>query len=499
MVKFELHHNPFTDKSKLYMNGKIYVASSISKFLSQPFSEWVDKIIDNLTAEANDEYSLTYVGFECYGRILRFYAEKESDCKIFSVKMPTLNNSITSRLNKLNLLCQNGLELPRSKKLFNIYSELDEDTIKSFLPKIMKLAFCRVNLQICPICEIQHKTDEQIGIIISENEPNYAEIKNIACYIQISEFNKFCGFQNGVYVERCDTEKIRSVLSDCLDINVYFPLLKNITLPESVSLNSQVYNSFTVLKETEPQIIVRISNAIEYGTSAVITYEVLPSEYKAEDVLFFSHNTAVITISDNKIYAVGTGETFIEARRNDEIIGRYPVKSYKRTRAKSIYFDVDSVVMDMSESISLTLQCDPVNADDVALAVFKAENDAISIVRKSHNTVMIKGIRPAKTSLAVKLGNLFSSVMILVYPKLQYFDIELSKTTFTIGELSKISINATPFGALIGELHTEVSPTCIARYDRGVNALLGKTQGVGKLSVTDIRSGYKAYASFTVI
>jgi len=118
MRDVRLEHNPFTEICNVYLNGVKYDTSSISAYLCRPFAEWGHKIIAGISDEVNgDDYSFTYVGLESFGRLLKYYAHRDPCCTGgVSIVKPTLGDSIKSRLGKLNLLCQNGLELPRVTK-----------------------------------------------------------------------------------------------------------------------------------------------------------------------------------------------------------------------------------------------------------------------------------------------------------------------------------------------------------------------------------------------
>jgi hypothetical protein len=502
----ELRHNPFTNDSQAFFGGRLYQASAVSKYLNSPFAAWADKIMKGFSEEASgDDYTLTYVGFAPYARILRHFADKESLCADFQTKPPILGESVKSRLNKLSLLAQSGLSLKRTVLDLVIYSDIESALIQEVAAKLPKYSFCKINVAARAMKLIDSNNDQSQTpcMVVSKDapQPGKAKRQKETYWFQIGNENEFCGVNHHCFWEKTDTDAFRKLFESYLEIGVLAPLLGEVLKTINVSKDAAAYNTLATLGRIEPIILVDIPASLEYGSAAKIRTSVLPSGGKAEDVVFRSFNQAIVRVCGDSIEAVGTGETMIEAMHGQQLVGQFPIRTFRRVRARSVSLNPDNLVVAVGERARIQIAYEPKNSDNIGLAELNVSDPrVISISRDSNvDEFSVIALKEGVSSVVLRLGGIECGCVAKVSAKLERLELALSKKQFGTGEISRLTVRRVPANALVGEYKIEIVPNGIARYDVGVGALIGMRQGTGQVIVTDGRTRITQTIEFRIV
>ena len=498
MREVKLIHNPFTEKSAVYFDGNKYGTSTISAYLNAPFIEWVDKIIEAISTETNDDYNLTFVGFQIYGQILKHFALKDSFCQKFSIVIPGLAESVRSRLGKLNQMCLSGFEIPRTSTKVTIPTNFSKEEIEKILPKLMKLAFCKMNFEILDLSAITQLNDNTPLFIISDRTPNVLPKQAKCFYFQIAGDDGFCGIDNGIVWYKCTEKTLAETFSGCIEMAVMTPLLHRIVENKKVDKYNPTLQSFYMLDKVQPEYLIKIPSTIELGQREKIAYDVLPKgcDFPAIEHTVLDRN--IIQVLGNLIETVGTGDTFIDTQINGETVSHTKLKVYRRNRAKKIDFPFENLNLVVGEEISIKISYTPDNADNISLIKFGVIGSNISIKRQDERTIIIKALSDGESKITAELDGLKSRLLISVLPKLVALKIESTKKSVVVGDIIKLHLQPEPCNALVGDLKYAITPNNIARYDTTINAIVGQQRGNGVLSVVDIRNNVKSNFDFTV-
>jgi copper chaperone CopZ len=499
MVLIRFHHNPFIDKSLVYFDDTLYEASSISKYLNRPFCEWVDKIIELFSFEANDDYSLKYIGFECYGRILKYYADKDSNCKIFQIETPLISDGVIPRLNKLSLLCQNGLEISRISEQVVIFTDGDLDTVEKALPKTLRLSFYKMNLIVRQLRDITEHDISKPCFVVSANDPNYRQYSSLTYYFQLGDgIVGFEGMKNNVYLERCSLTALSKIINTYLEMSIYSAVIKQVCKTVVIETNNPTFRSFIILNRTEPYYLINIPASLELGERTRINCEIIPEWCKSVSIDYRSFDSRVVEVRGSCLEAMGTGETTINITSEGKSLGNYPVRVYRRIRATDICFSQPIAKMAVGEKLRLEIEYEPHNADNIPLIDFNVFGNNVMLERELENVICVTAESCGASKIIAQLENLDTVISIHVFPKLEHIDVQLDKTAFKIGDIAKAKLSATPIDALVGDFNYTVTPSSVARFDRGVGALVGTNRGKGLLTVTEKRTNTTATVSFIV-
>lgn len=499
MREVRLIHNPFTEQCSVYFDEKKYGTSTISAYLKEPFWGWADKIIEAISDECNDDYNLTYVGQEFYGRILKHFVLTSSLCQRISIVNPSISDSVKSRLGKLNQICLNGFEIPRLSKQITIYSDLPVDKVQAMLPKPSRLMFCKTSFDINGLDSLPQSHGTESCFIVSEKPP-CNHLKPIKCfYFQMTHENKFCGIVDNVFWEKCEMDALGKRLSEYIEAAIMTPLLHNIVQEKNADKYNPLLQSFYMLDKTEPEYLIKIPAAIEFGKREQIQCEVLPNGASIPCIKHSVLDNTIFRISDNYIEAIGTGDTFIDSTINNELISHQRIKAYRRNRATEISFPFESVNMFVGEELSVHLTYSPTNADNIPLVKFDVVGSTVSLIRQGEETIIVKALSPGESKIIVKLENLKARSMVLVLPKLIRLKIVSARQSIAVGDIIKIKIQPEPSDALVGDLQYEIVPSHIARYDATIKAIVGQKRGEGKIIVTDAQNDIKSDFDFNVI
>jgi len=504
MIDIELRHNPYANESEVFFNGRLYAAGESSKYATRPFVEWADKIMKCFSLEANDDYSLTYVGTEAYAHILHYHyhAEKLNSGQNFEYKPHMLKESVHNRLNKLNMLCANGLRISRFSMPVSIYTDMDKKTIEHYFPKPIGLTFCRMTLKFHPLSELDNETGSQSDIpcfVISENTMTLPNRKAEIFYFLISDDRKCGGLRNGVYREKCDLQSLGKLVESYMEIGILTPILREALANTDLDKTAAVYRAVYMLDKVEPKVFFEVPRNIELGKTAEIKSITLPEYVAPYEVGYITQNQSVIQMNDATIETVGTGDTFIEAIYDGKLLERLGVSVFKRIRAKAIDLFPREAVMDTGSKLKLQLQCEPQNADNLPLAKISVNSGAVSVIQISDDYFEVTAIKAGQAQLTVDLEDLQTRCFIKVHQKLEGLDVQLSKSSFAVGDVSRVSIQTIPSEAICEKFEVSVSPASVARYDYGTATLVGTGKGSGQVTVADterdIRTSVKFYVN----
>jgi hypothetical protein len=504
LVSIELRHNPFSNDSQAFFDGKLYQASSISKYLNSPFAAWADKIMECFSLEANDDYTLAYVGFEPYARILRHFADKESLCADFQTKPPMLGESVKSRLNKLSLLAQSGLSLKRTALDLVIYSDIESELIQEVSSKLPKYSFCKINVVAREMKLIDSDSDQSPTpcIVVSKDEPKPGKAKRQkeTYWFQIGNENGFCGVNHHCFWEKTDTGAFCKLFGDYLEIGVLAPVLSDLLKTINVGKDAAAYGTLATLGRIEPIILVDVPASLEHGSAAKLRMSVLPAGSKAADVVFSSLNQAIVRVCGDSIEAVGTGETAIEAMHGQQLVGRFPIRTFRRVRARSIALNPGNLALAIGERARVRIEYEPKNADNIGLSKLSvSDSRVISVSRDNVDGFSVVALKEGVSSVVLRLDGIECGCAVKVSAKLERLELELSKKQFGTGEISRLTVRRVPENALAGEYKIQIVPSGIARHDIGVGALCGMRRGDGKVIVTDERARIAQTVEFRVV
>lgn len=505
MVQVTITYNAFREFMSITADGRPLTSiSRLTQFQSAPFRVWCSEILPAVYEEMNDEYSLLYIGRNCESHILGREAAMYGFCKSFQTRLAAIPDTALKRLRKLNTMCMGGLNYQRFTVSLPVYTNLPAAEIEEMFQKCLpKICFCRIVLSVHPLQEWNSANPAKYCFVLL-GQPDERLSGQIAEYareetyiLSVASVSRFVGVKKMCYLEETTESDVSAVIREYLELGFFADILRRALDNIRIGEGNPQFPEFAVLDKTEPETVAVLPQSIEYGQSLPITLKTVPEGYPAKPVVYRISNDSIIQIKDNKITAVGTGETIVEVYQAGQsvCIASARIVAYRRNRITSLTLEKKELKLCVGDTCRLKFSWQPQDADNVSQVRLQsmdgtivAVRDGVLQARRAGNTVV----------MAVTDNDVSARCQVTVYPKLERLDMKLERGHVAAGKMLPVSVQRVPAEAVLDNLVFRVEPSHVGHYDMGLSVIAAENAGKAKLIVTDTRNSVKAEADFTV-
>lgn len=489
-----LVYQPYAQNMAIFLDDQpIGMVSALSKYQAQPFTEWYADILPALAFEVNDSFRLTYVGRTCEFRLLQQLLNSQSSCLSMAHEKHRIGDSALMRLKKLSRLVVNGVSCRKFNYPLTVYTDLPLDTIEELVrASLPKLAFCRVNVSVCGLSELENPTEKHTSIaLLSESGRNRLHTAATQTSGIVVIGNGTDGCMNGAAVLYAAPDNFSACLEELLELICWPNLLTKALAQISAPKESPFFPEIFALDKTEPQCVVLLPKSIELGMSVPIQVSTIPKSNYKPDVFCRVSNETVITYRDGYLTAVGTGEAVVEVYESGKIIPMHTatVTAFRRNRIRKIQLKPLKISMCVGDIGKIGCAFTPTDADNAgALRLISDEGTIAGIVDQES----IVARRPGSCYVFYEAEKVQSNVCeVQVFPKLEKLTISMGAEQVAVNTMTPVSICRTPANATLDRLTVMVQPPELGIYDAGSGQFFARTPGNGYLVVKSDRSDVK--------
>lgn len=505
MVQVTITYNAFREAMGITADGKpLTNVSRLTRFQSAPFRVWCSEIFPAVYEEMNDDYSLLYIGRNCESHILGRAAASYGSCRSFQTKLAAIPDTALKRLRKLNTMCMGGLNYQRFTVSLPVYTNHPaaeaEELFQKCLPKI---CFCRIALSIHTLQEWNSANPAKYSFVLLQ-QPDERLTGQITEYareetyiLSVASANRFLGVEKMCYLEETTKPDLSAVIREYLELGFFVDILRKALAAIQIDGSHPQFPEISALDKVEPETMAILPQSIEYGQSLPVTLKTIPEGYPVKPVIYRISNDSIIQIKDNRITAVGTGETVVEVYQAGQSvrIASAKIVAYRRNRITALSMEKTQLKLCVGDTWRLKFSWQPQDADNVSQVRFQSADGTIAAVRdgvlqarKAGNTIVT----------AVTDNNVSARCRVTVYPKLERIDVKPERENVAVGKMLPVSVQRIPADAVLDNLVFRVEPPYIGHYDMGLSVIVAENSGKAKLVVTDTRNSVKTEADFTV-
>ncbi len=486
-----LVYQPYAHNMAIFLDQQpIGMVSALSKYQTLPFVNWYPEIPSALAFEVNDSFHLTYVGRACEYRLLQKLLHNQDSCLTIRHENHQIGDSTLVRLKKLSRLVVNGVSCRKFSYPLAVYTDLTpdaaEELVRACLPK---LAFCRLNLSIHALHELDGSQDKSTSIAML-SETATVHLRNAAaqtCGVAVAG-NGIDSCINGAAVLFVSSNDMGACLNELLEL-IYWPVLLTTALEHvSVPKDSPFFPDVFVLDKTEPQCSVSLPKSIELGQSVPVQVSTIPKSNHIPSITCRVSNDTVISYADGCLTAVGTGEAIVEVYESGRITPLYSasVTAFRRNRIRKIQIQPLCLSMCVGETAKVRYSCTPTDADNFnALRLVSEDGTIAGIVSQEK----VAARNPGTCCLFYEADKVQSDICeVTVYPRLEKLKISVEAETVSVNSLTAVTISRIPAAATLDRLTVTVEPPELGTYDMGSSQFFARMPGSGRLIVKGDRN-----------
>lgn len=504
MINITTIYNAFSGTLRFLINNRpVPDISRLSQFQKRPFADWCTQIFPIAFDEINDDYVMTYVGRGCEARMLAYYARENNHCRGFLTKIPVIADSALKRLKKLHMLCMNGLMYQKFTKEITVCSDLPQEEVQRlFKQALPRLCYCIFRVSCYPLAAC---ADQKAPFYALVSEGSGGTVPQIIrecpseCHlIRISDHTGFSGIAEGCFLDDARREDVGMILQEKLEFVLFPEILRKAMRGISLTESHPQYYAFAALDKTEPVTVPAFPLSMEFGQQKPIELRTIPEGYPQDKLSYRVSSEEILTIKDNVINAVGSGEAVVEAYLPGQTVrvAVAHIKVVRRNRITSIKTEPAELELCVGETSRFKYSYQPEDADNSSTIKLASVDGTVASV-KANGEVLAR--KPGSTSIFAETDNHIKGICrVRVYPALEEIKVLLQKDTIRCGEYASVETRRIPEAATLYPLIFRVEPVEIAEYDAGSKIIVTKKPGKAVLCVTDSRRSAETRIPFTV-
>lgn len=467
MKRVNLVYNIYESTTSILIDGKeISYYSALKKYTNQPFEEWYDKICEDIYAEIDDYFFLTFTADIIRTAILGLFAEKCQWCKAFQVNGYDNDLSIQLRMQKLNLLIKERVH-DYEKHTYILPFDADNRVDRERLARLnIENRFCQVVMKEDKISPLIYITNA-IGNIKGK-QAKYSFILSDAEYVDVAEDSIV------FYVSK---ENLLNKIFQCALSEVCLKaLVENVEKCFSVGIIDE--NEKLQLLSIEKDIQVICDKEIELHKSRAI--EFWQDSEKVSGVHFsFTYDLPGI-ISCNGLQVVGLKEgeatLYIHHAGMNKPFKKISFQVKKYNHVSKITILEDSIIMGIGDKKKLSLMIYPEDADNLADESWRSENESV-ISCNDRRELLAKQV--GVTRVWCTIGRVSASLSVVVKEYLKKIQLTNTQIEMHPGEEKQIEYMLLPSDAI--DKNLKISTSNIMVCNVVGNCLQAKEVGVAHI------------------
>lgn len=507
MTQVEILYNSYAAASRIRINGQpIDRVSALSRFQTQPFSQWYAQLLGVIEREVNDDFSLRLLARPVEGQLLQPLVAACPACVAYQRSATPLGDPALRRLKHLSQRITTGAVpcCPRQKFTVRLYSDdpaaLAQDAgLARVLPR---LAFCKPKLQ--PLTDMMlGLSDAEATVLVTRLPVTEFQLERLhrctpgtACVIQLGEP---CppAVEGGVYRVGATPAQLPAVLADFLEYGPYVTLLHRAIAgytPETLGLHRA---EVAALEAVEPQVMVQPVTLLEVGQQTPLPVQVYPPQAQPPRVVIRSSTPDVVTEKDGSLFGAGVGKCMVSVMLPGvpRPLEEFQVTVIQRNRITALTLAPANLDLEMGASAVVKAGYEPENADNVSKLRYRSTNGLIAVVDEGGR---ITPRSPGCCDIVAEVEGVTARCSIRVTPRLEGFVVEPPSLQLRVGEVARVNFSRYPAGVQQTPVRVDISAPETVAYDFHAGMLEAKQAGSCTIRYTSRDGGVTAQLAVTV-
>lgn len=490
MNKIEVVINPFKLETRVNINGSpISPYSELSKYLKEPFYTWCDKVLDALSRELNDEFSVSIVSRQIEANILQGLSEECDDCVEVSHDNLTIDMPLSTRILKLKEISKisnvDFIEDQINVNLFtydNLKSNVIDENYKGF-----SLYNLNISMDLYSKEKLLNRSNEINFVMVTSD----AEAQNLYSDIKRENLNLFIIVLNGGskvtkinnnFICQCDYNDVNEMIMELIEfryLTPYFVNLLNQVGEKVLDVAPILEDDIKLLKSVEPFVTVSSIESMEINTFCPLKIKSFPENAEIPKLNFKLSNERVVNCDGKNILAIGCGHVDIEVyvQGSLEPTSKFHVNVFKRNKISNVDLEPKTIVFSVGDVKKVDYRFYPENADNQESLHWTTTDSKVATVDKDGNVV---GVGPGSCYISISAEEISASCLVSVKSKISNIILSKTSTHLYIGETTNLNMEYTPKDVINNEIICETSDENVAIYKDGVI----KATGIGSAVIS---------------
>lgn len=507
MTQVEILYNSYAGASRIRINGQpIDRVSALSRFQTQPFSQWYAQLLGVIEREVNDDFSLRLLARSVEGQLLQPLVAACTACTAYQRSATPLGDPALRRLRHLSQRITTGAvpACPRQKFTVRLYSDdpaaLARDAgLGRILPR---LAFCRPTMQILAQTALG-PSDAEATVLVTRQPVTDSQLERLrrctagtACVIRLGEP---CppAVEEGIYQVSAPPAQLPAALADFLEYGPYVALLHRAIAgytPDTLGLHQA---EVAALEAVEPQVTVQPVTLLEVGQQAALPVQVYPPQTQPPRVVIRSSTPDVVAEKDGILFGAGVGKCMVSVMLPGapRPLAEFQVTVIQRNRITALTLAPTALDLEMGSTAAVKAGYEPENADNVSKLRYRSTNGLIAMVDEGGR---ITPRSPGRCDIIAEAEGVTARCSVRVTPRLEGFLVEPPSLQLQVGEVARVNFSRYPAGVLQTPVRVDISAPETVAYDFHAGMLEAKQAGACTIRYTSQDGGVTAQLAVTV-
>lgn len=443
-IKFHL----FQNKCTISVNDlPLPRYSSLNNYVNRPLLDMASILMQTLSDELNDEFSLTVTGTQFEQKFLADLQETHSDCVSFKVEEFGVGGELKDRYNRT---LQDVAAL--SASIGNEHKEK---------------VFSEVDLNVdARLAETVSAAREATLCVANSPESAKQMLRTSAgqLVLCVSEKTKVVCLNGNQYIWCVRQDEIADAVTAVVEHFAIPRYINRVAEFAKNNENSGVAEVINNQKRIDVSIVVNMDRTALEGDYIIPQFKCLEKDTVCPKIRIESANQNVIQVEGNKLLAIREGKAEIRFYRDNEIdaFEVIPVVIRPDNLVKAISLEVPQKIK-TGNKYSIDAKYVPANAPDIATAVWSSDNKRVVEV---YDDGTFKALSEGRATITVKTERASESIEITVIPSLDKIDLSESKLQMFIGEKKRIKVSLSPSGSLNEEIRAKSSNPKVAEISQ---------------------------------
>lgn len=249
--------------------------------------------------------------------------------------------------------------------------------------------------------------------------------------------------------------------------------------------------SLYAMKPVTSITLDKASHEMEIGETVTLTATTAPAEAYTETLKWTSDNTAVATVKDGVVTAVGSGTAIITVTCGT-VSATCTIKTGEPQPATSIELDKTAVSLKVGDTATLTATTKPVGAPAEPI-VWSVDNSSVATVKDG----VITAVSAGTAVVTVTSGTLTATCTVTVARMADALHIPMGNVEIVPNGTIQLTATAVPEASDIGTLTWASSDTAVVTVDQSGKVTAVAAQGAATVTVTN-NEGKSASVTVTI-
>ncbi len=415
----EITYNPYVHETKILVNGNpLSEYSKLYQFFKDELCLWVDKLTALLYHELNSQYVIVFQGRDIDSEIMRYYAEKDSNCLAYRSRDFSLDISFQDRMKMLESIIEDrNLKIIKQYMSIDIVlSECNDKAEKVFKELDIENSFFKAESHINKNGVLIPEKYSFVWFNNYETALNfYSESANQVFILYPSDKNQLTKIKNRCFYYGVTDETINTRIQNCLLIKAF-----NDVFIEKIADIAPDRETLLKLTAIEPELEIDIPSLLEIGVSYPLKYRQLPDNGKFPEIGIKCNRPGSIELKHNCIIGLSEGISEISMFKYGELFPffKQEIKVIARNKISKIITSVDSLRIEVGETFRLSFDVIPNDPDNYVCLEYCSSDESIASIS---NDQVVYGKSLGKCDIIYSAGKVSSKVKVEVLPRLSDF------------------------------------------------------------------------------